>query len=384
MKKCIVFFLIFIVSLQVCNAQCIRLIAYADTNDAKLGTGFTANLNMLMQFEMALAAALDMQGACATPIVRRGTGCSKKQLQMDLSDFKCSPEDIVIFCYFGHGARSNGDESIFPQMCLGENNQANFVPIEDVKIVMQQKNPKFCIILGDCCNFADHSVFPKINVLTTAGASETRISQHQVDALKNLFLEQEGILLATGCKAGEFSWYDKNMGGFFFNSWLDALSTYIDAVHQSYNWNDIMITTQNSVLSLTQECKKRNSEMTLQHPQYIFEKRGANNRYTTKNEPVINSQDLRSSLVKLADDINLTPSQRIANKSQVKSTFFAPDAVVYVMGSDRSTILNQHNVDGYLRHVSTDFHLRNFCIIDEQKDANGKITSLKIHEIYVD
>ena len=90
---------------------------------------------------------------------------------------------------------------------------------------------------------------------------------------------------------------------------------------------------------------------------------------------------IRTALISLADD-SRSATARLNTVSDVKNRYFTSNARVITVGRDLETQIRDESISDYLDRISTAFRLKNFSII-EQKESGGRISYLKIHEIYV-
>ena len=105
------------------------------------------------------------------------------------------------------------------------------------------------------------------------------------------------------------------------------------------------------------------------------------NNMLVDNPQVKNNSELQSMLVDLVNTDN-TPMYRIKMRSKVLALFEGPGAWVDMVGRNQRTIVSGETAEEFVERLSTAPYLKNFSIIDCQRNSNGKITFLKIHEIY--
>lgn len=376
MKKTFLAIATLIIATFVANAQRIHFICFADTNDPKIGMGVRQNVNLMTYFVMQLATGLEMENDIEPLIIMQGSDCNHRNLQKVISGFECSQDDIVIFSYLGHGGRSVEDESEFPQMCLGSNDQSQFVPLEYVKDALSQKGPKFLLVLGDCCNNYSEAILPKANTLVTAGP--TRMSLSSSKALKAMFKDNYGSVISAGCKKGEYSWVNSVDGGFFTNGLLRGLDAYVGETRSSYTWEELLNGVRNWVVQYSRIALAYQGGY-VQTP--IFAISHTRNPKSDKRPDNIPS-DLRLALVSVCSSSS-NPNIRLNKCESVLSQYFASEGcIVDVVGLDQRTIVDQASASDYLLRLATVDHLSNFNIIEQKKNSFGKITYLKLHEIY--
>lgn len=382
MKKIITLFILLLFFASV-NSQVLHTIIFSDTNDEKIGQGCSADVSEMTAFGMQLATALDLSSSCVPPIVMRGNSCSKANLEKVLNNFQCSNKDVVLFFYSGHGTRSYNDASEFPQLCLSSNISSEFVPVDLVKNELKKKNPAFLLILTDCCNKPSSSVGTKRDYLfetpMAMGGGATHIREYTSSVLKQMFLSNKGHVMASSSKKGEVSWTYTN-GGYFTIGFLDEFANYVNSNRSKYQWEELMQMVSNNVINRS-TCQSYASGITLQHPIWQIDLRPFNIHGPSTD---IIEDGIRTVLIRLADDRNQSPTNRLAMKWDIRSKWFADDAIVEQSSADGKVVFEHDDIDTYLLHVSTTFNLRNFNILEEKRGANGKITYLKLNEMYVD
>jgi hypothetical protein len=381
MKKLV----LFIAVLVACStqAQVMRTIIFSDTNDQSIGQGCSSDLSEMSAFGIQLATALGMSSSYAPPIVARGGNCSKDRLISVLNNFECTDKDLVVFFYSGHGARSYDEKSEFPQMCLGSSDQSKFVPLDYVRTELRKHNPAFLLILADCCNKPSVYVEDKRDHLferpLSKGPVATHIPTYTSEVLKKMFFSQKGFVMASGCKKGEFSW-TATSGGYFTIGFLDEFANYVNISKNDYTWEGLMQNVHRNVLDRTHRAMRYQNDMTEQHPIWMI-------RLTGQGFNPIGYQiedGIRTALIRLADEQAYNPKERINMMSRVQKDWFADDAIVEQCSPDGKIVVGQSDVAAYLLHVATTFNLKNFIVCEQKKNANGKITYLKLNEIYID
>lgn len=379
-----------ILSVMICCLLCstvwagkIRPIIFADTNDDRIGIGVDWNLHAIQIEITQIASCIGMEDEI--PTIYDGFKCTKENLQECIKNFVCDPDDIVIFCYFGHGGRSPQDVSRFPQMMFKAQNgsvyDSNLVPLEDVKDALMQKNPRLCIVLGDCCNSYTGGVTPKRYTLFPASESTTYDEKQEV-AMKKLFLETKGYVISSGSKQGQASWYSvdpKEPFGFFTKNFIDELNFYTyEESAENISWENLMDRVSSEIENITKTMIANGENIEVQTP--IFDVR------INKDAPLPPTKEreintLKQALVDLANENN-SAAERIRNVDMVNRLFFAENAFVDVVGRDNTTIVESSSAIKFLRRISTAFRLKNFAIQKCETNAEGKVTYLKVHEIY--
>ena len=373
MKKIIISFLCLFAFVNFGSATKLKAIIFADTNDGSIGTGVVTSRNQMSQFITETATALDIDDYEID--IYDGTNCNPSKLKTAISNFKCESSDIVIFSYLGHGARSFDDKSDFPQMCLATNNQTNWIPLEYVHDALVKKNPRFLLVMGDCCNKASSGVLPKVN--TWCASTSTEIRNSAIAGVKKLFLETKGSVIASGCKKGQYSWYNLVEGGFFTIGFVNGFDNYVNAKSTQSNWSDLFKNVQDWVVGFSRSIPS----ISVQTPIYKVNTNNTN-KVEVKPEP-ISETDLHSLLRLTADETN-TYDQRIGYASKALTYFANSDVLVDLVGRNHTTIVESKSAKDFVEHIAVAFRLKDFVIVEQKQNANGKIIYLKLNEIYVE
>lgn len=351
-------------------SQTFHAIIFADTNDEKIGKSVMEDLQNI-------ATLMSMIHTENSYMLKEyyywGNDCNNANLTKVLQNLLCNQEDVVFFYYSGHGTRSLDDNSKFPQMCLGSKSEKDYMPLYRVEEIIAKKNPKFRIIMADCCNSFSPYVSPKSDY----GKGKTVIKSESATALKTLFGQTEGSIIVASSKAGETSvaWEE---GGAFTYCFIFELLKMIEGTSSPVVWNTLLENTRTTALNAT--TGRMNTGQTsifninIDHVNI--------NNETEIDVPRSNNPFI-SALIKMADNGG-TELNRI-NMAQPTLTkyFISPKAIVETYSQNGRTMLSRETALEFLERVGTSYKLINFSIIPtSQTDANGKYIYLKIKEIY--
>lgn len=370
-----------------------RTAIFADTDDPDIGNGVRRSLDYVNIMLGEIAASIDI--VPEKEDVFPGDECRKATLLKWLRSLECNDDDIIVFCYLGHGTRSFNDTSIFPQMCLGGDRDSDFVSLEAVKNAIMEKGPRFALIIGDCCNSKDPNVSPKFTLLNAAGNSS--FGEMEQKNLKKLFLEQRGCVITTGSRPGEYSWANNSpyqpyqevkkndnerpKGLYYTTYFTELFPDYVAKTSNSdCSWNDFLESLANTVGEISIICSK-DKRTYHQHPIYrVLDGTKKHNPHPKTNDtPRISS--IKDQLIQIADDRN-DSYDRISQAESLGRRSFTRDAVVKVVGRDNQTVLSIETAEDYLTRISTSRRLRGIVVLNEEKDAQGMISKLTVHEIY--
>ena len=135
-------------------------------------------------------------------------GWSKADLDKELAALNPSKDDVVMFYYSGHGGRMSNKKGRWPDMAMQDKLVDLGYPMD--VIAKKPTPPRLAISLGDCCNsFMDRSAEPK-----TRAAKKTA-------GLRPLFMDANGIVIASGSEPGQYSLGGSD-GGVFTNAYFKA------------------------------------------------------------------------------------------------------------------------------------------------------------------
>lgn len=390
--KRISFLLMLVLFVGLCNAQTPKpkmyVCVFADTQDANIGVGEEKNITNFTVFMTKIGTQLDNYIQFQDVVEYAGYDCSRRSLEDWVKGFSCGPNDVVVFAYMGHGAHSLGDNSTqFPQMCLGSTKQADFVNLEWVKNQLEKKNPRMCVVLGDCCNsYIDGLSAKKLSVDKEVSTVSCAPSDAHVMVLKKLFCDFQGSVIASGSKPGEFSWIntnilDKTHAGFFtdaFMSAVDATTPTTSAANAL--WEDIFHRVQQD--PSLRNIRSRDGLLYEQHPIFKVDlKKPVPHADEPRGDrPVIDDTPLSQVLLSIGDDRH-DRQERKNNVDVVLKRYFSDEALVYVV-SESGKCFAKIPIKKYLSELSQKALFRGAVVRSVEKDEQGKITSFAIHEIY--
>jgi hypothetical protein len=366
MKKALVrlnfVFLLLFLLISFAKAQTFHAIIFAATADDKIGRSVEQDYYRMNAEFSAITEAIGMKLALN---INTDDDFSISNLRRVLNNLQCSSKDIVFFYYTGHGGRANTDNSKFPQLAVcyegcGDN---DFMSLQKIDDLIRAKNPKFRIVMSDACNSFVQGLSSK-----QLSGSVTELKGDQVKNYKSLFLNISGGIIATSSSIGETSAATAS-GGAFTVCFLDEMQNAI--MGSSPSWNTILEKAKTATYNLRQHTPVFEVNITNSSPTVP----------TANNSPATNN-DLINTLIKIAD-VNQPQDTRFSMVSSALSTYFSSSiAKVQIVGQNGTTVVKTETADKFLRRLSTAFHLVNFAELSSVKDSNGKITEVKIHEIY--
>lgn len=393
MKKYLFILISIVYGLSV-KAQTIHTILFTDTQDTSIGTAAKASHdNYSLDFMSTIETALGSSYNSATPIDNKGYDCNRTNLLQTINNLTCQPQDIVVFIYLGHGARGLKDPSNFPQMCFAVprgayyRDEDEFYPLENVRDLIMQKKPRFCLVVGDCCNSYSPTLSTKPSITAIEAMAPDILRRQGENVIKNLFLSQKGSIILTASIKGQYGWcltrgdrlgmlLERNLNN-VFQDIKDGKATYS-------NWEDLLSTVKNNTYRFSQTVNLfADGRRYTQTPYYEINLTNA--PFIDDRKPPIEAKDLQQALKQVADSRSFSDTERIAKSRALKSKYFDGDnAMVEVVGKDKKTIIQTTDIQKYLRRIATEQDLANITILEQRKDDKNKVIYLKVHEIYVE
>lgn len=200
------------------NESCkMWVILVADTYDRSIGGDDKIDNQQLIKELTAIARCLDIEIDITN--ITGNNAYNKRNLANAINDIEPGDNDIVFFCYNGHGFRWDDQRDMYPNISMGNGNNSH-VATTDIYNAIKSKGARLNIVFTDCCNSKSGSYRPRYNENTLYSRANTRASKKRI---RNLFLGTRGVLLATAAKPGEYSWSFSNAGSAFTQSFIAQL-----------------------------------------------------------------------------------------------------------------------------------------------------------------
>jgi len=363
---------------QIKELPVFHAILFADTNDKNIGK--TTELDLSKVSSMLVEVQSSLQGEMEFKYyIYPGNYCSPENLHRVLNDINIKPgKDVVFFYYSGHGVRSMRDTSEYPQMCLGLglSQQSRMISVEGLDREIAKRNPRLRFTISDCCNSVSENVTPKLEISKGPSVVSNRTKANY----KELFLKKYGNVIVTSSRKGETSSCNLEVGGFFTFCLMHVME---QAVKQNVtDWNTIIKSTYKNTVNVS------NANM---HPVYNVQISDQKPDPSPSPSPSPHSDD--SNIVTAEDnllpalrrliDTTKTPESRLAMASTILRDYFAnTDVIVESLGRDSRTVVNTETSRDFAERLAIESRLLNFNIIKAPRNGSGKITHLRIHEIY--
>ncbi|GEM_PF-5603308 len=351
------------------KAQTFHGIIFANTFDAKIGHSVNINYNKMLTEFAAIASANNMK---IEQHYFRDFDYNKDKLMETLNNIQFSSQDIAFFYHTGHGGRATNDKTKWPQLALGDYD-SDFVSLNRVLEILKQKStrPQLIIVMSQSCNSESSSLTAKESI----SGGNTVLENSTSDNYQKLFKNLKGTIIVSSSSPGQYS-YSSGVGSTFTNAWLKELQ-HIVSGNGEVNWN-----------TLFERTKQRNAEI-LKHtdpnsyPQWEVNVTSTSGGDDDDDITIkTNSEVFVNDLLGLANTRN-TEIERIRLVRPLLQKHFDNEFVkVQILGKNGKTIVERQSSERFLKRLSTTRRLVGLAVLEKKTNSNGKITFLKIHEIY--
>lgn len=362
-------------------AQKLHVVVFCDTNDKSIGVNKESERKITMNEMQTIAGCLEEYGYDSEFSEYYGNNCNKENLIKSINGLEIAPDDVVFFYYGGHGSHAlNNTSDQFPQMCLGEDYQDNWVPVTLIKNIIAKKNPRLAIILTGCCNKEQRGV--SIKTVVAEAESYTYESELNKEAYKKLFLETTGIVMMTSSKLGQYSYSGKEGGIFCLTFWLAM--EYAGKGKMTPEWNHICEAVKQSVA----QTPINTQEGTVYQEPYYEVIPGTSNTTTTitprrtphRTTTVNNNCSTLSNDLNRITDKSSSTDNRLRMVQEILSRHFANGAKVRTLGRDMNTVVDYEDAEVFLRRIAMSPFIKQINIVEEN---GGKNVILTVHEIRI-
>lgn len=205
------------------NAQKMHVILVINTEEAGRNTDRSADYEQMRRFWEEAAQYTGVQ-LSLTHLGNRQfySGDVLRSCQ----NINATSKDIVIFYFSGHGA--NDRSSKWPIMALHD----KALRMSDVVRTLREKNPKFLMVMADCCNSHYNS-----NALPPVQANP-----QDAKLYKDLFLNFKGKkqILVSASSPGEYSYSHLRHGSYWGICFREAFRRAADNSNRSIGWQQLL------------------------------------------------------------------------------------------------------------------------------------------------
>jgi hypothetical protein len=202
-------------------SQTLHVISIANTDDSRIGTGFSTNAKSIRDYAALVSSvsglALDMK-----EIIGAEYTCKAIKDSVDALNVQ-NTADVILFYHSGHGIspaenQASTSTSKYPSFeCekdgADESNIAQLPNLESISNTLRSKGARLTLVAADSCNV----LLPRAaEVFAARGFQQARI--------KAMFRDFKGFILMSSSMRGQFSWYGSDgSGGLFTNRLMKIL-----------------------------------------------------------------------------------------------------------------------------------------------------------------
>lgn len=363
MKK-VFLFLLWLSFSPLLLAQTLHSIIFANTFDKSIGESCLSDYEQ-MEIELSTAAAATQMNFLAYHF--RGYDFNKDRLIEVLNSLKCQKDDVVFFYYTGHGSRLTTQQSKFPLLILGNKDNEVLVSLAEINQFIASKNPRLRIIIADACNsFLDKSA-------KGLQSGSTIIKDITSNNYGKLFNQVKGSIIASSSSVGEISSAYQS-GGAFTLGFLDAMQQIVTS-SQAVSWQ--------KVFQLAKESTEKLAGHTPQFDISVSASQPAPNPTPdpTPPPPPVVVDNYLTDLVAIANE-NKSDIDRIKMINPTLQKVFANNNAKVIIVGKNGTVVETETAENFVKRLSSSAKLIQLVEVGSKKNANGKVTELKVHEIY--
>lgn len=180
----------------------------------------------------------------------------KSNLVKAIKSIRPGKNDIVFFCFNGHGFRWDNQKDRYPNICMmGPNDdvKGNYVLTTDIYNALVALKARLTICFTDCCNAKIGKYAPSQKDNTLYSRAHSRVSKTR---MRDLLLNTQGSILATAANPGEYAWSFGGSGSAFTQSFIAQLRKEVSASNTApVSWERLMDNTIKSARKKTEDCE---------------------------------------------------------------------------------------------------------------------------------
>ncbi len=297
-------------------------------------------------------------------------------LERKIAALQSSSSDIIVFYYTGHG--QDDPNSPWPTFVMGHGKQRypkDLMNFTKVKQLLQRKPAHLRVVIADCCNspLPDSELKDAPAMLAAKGSST--LDPKQKAFFKSLLEESSGDIWVASSSEGEEA-YTSRTGSIYTNC-LDEVIRMLSKEGGKGNWKQVIAYAKGmtgDVLSASHS----------QTPYSELNIGGATlppSSPTPTPTPSTEAED-DSYLTSIRSMLDGSTYQRYQKMNTVLSLFESPNAIVEIYDAKGRTRLDRESAEMFLERIAVTASIADLVALGAERNEQGKITKLKIHEYY--
>ena len=387
---------------SVINAHDIHWITFVDTtSEPKRLTSSNKKTRQLLysRWINVVNSALAPKGYNAKIYDYEGERTSPENCKDVIKNLACEPEDIIVFYYLGHGARSIDDKSRFPQMWLAQDDEEECISLEELHKELRKKGARLTISIAMCCNSYDEGLDTKEGMAFSVNRGHSSVQTNAVNNIQQLFLKNKGDIIVSSSDKGQPSWTTFYLNGtskeYFSYNLIGIFDTEVKKEYAA-DWESILSEVQMKVDKETL-ADSRTSNIKRQTPIFDINIEEVAEPVQPPVPPIPTPDVLKTknnlkgvimnNVGKSLDFIINTNPTRTARERVAKellATAFTNNADVKVLGQDVDVVIDKSMAKDYFGNLS--FTIKQLplkvVVVDCELNDAKKIKSLIVREVY--
>lgn len=375
------------------SAKTIHWITFIDTTDPNVGAiDINTRSILYTKWINVINAALAPAGYNSDIQDYYGYMTSPENCKAAVESLQCEEDDIVVFYYIGHGARSQHDNSKYPQMCLAQNYEDKFVPLQWVSETLKSKKTRLNVVIGMCCN-SYAQISAKSSPTFSVNYGKAYMSDNQITNIQKLFLGNRGNIIVTSSKPGQTSgacpsplgmtdYFTYNFIAYFYEMIAEqSVSTWSKYLNNVQEIVDVVSSSdgrqQTPIFDIDINNNAKPKDVKPDKPVKPETRK-------TETQDDQSNNTLGNKLTKYFDylvNTNVSEMNRL-NEAEEAMSLFTSDATVKILAQDTDTVIDKESYSDFLDRISTSRLLLKVIWVDGTIDKNGKICELKVREFY--
>ncbi len=382
MKRTIAILMLIVAAITT-QSQVIHWITFIDTTDKNVGKIDQNGREVLYNhFINTVNAAVAQKGYKADVQDFYGTEMNPYNCKSAVENLKCSPGDIVVFYYIGHGTHGTNEKNPYPQMLLGTIDDKMFIPVQWVHDQLKLKGAALTVTIGMCCN-VHQGASAKDGPMFNINYGNAYLTDTELNAIQHLFLESRGDIILSSASPGQSSVACSSPWGpidLFSACLIDNFER--GSSEGELSWEILLNDVKEMVHIISEgtqspiyECNIGNKEATTIPPQIDNKEKPQPKTDESQQENL----NLLGEVFDLLIDQRVSENKRIAYADKVLQ-LFTPDAIVRVLGQD-GTVIDKRDAVSFIARIATSRILIKVVPVDVNISQQG-IVELKVKEYY--